>query len=86
MRTKVRDATRDDESVSADFNSKMAEETAGHALDPGLINPGAGAPLADSTNWRYRVAETDDKVVGQIMVTYACSDWRNGMLRWIQSV
>ena len=42
--------------------------------------------LEDSTKGRYWVAESAGKVVGQIMVTYEWSDWRNGTLWWIQSV
>ena len=44
------------------------------------------AALADRDKCRYWVAETDGRIVGQIMVTYEWSDWRNGMLWWIQSV
>jgi ribosomal protein S18 acetylase RimI-like enzyme len=32
------------------------------------------------------VAELDGRVVGQLMVTYEWSDWRNGAFWWIQSV
>jgi GNAT superfamily N-acetyltransferase len=34
----------------------------------------------------YFVAEVDGTVVGQLMVTYEWSDWRNGNFWWIQSV
>ena len=30
--------------------------------------------------------EIDSLLVGQLMVTYEWSDWRNGMMWWIQSV
>lgn len=64
----------------------MAKETEGRPLDPGLINPGVEAVLADPEKGRYWLAEADGVVAGQIMVTYEWSDWRNGMLWWIQSV
>ena len=35
---------------------------------------------------RYWVAEQVGKAIGQIMVTYEWSDWRNGAMWWIQSV
>ena len=35
---------------------------------------------------RYFVAETDGRPVGQLMLTYEWSDWRNGVFWWIQSV
>ena len=72
--------------IIAEFNSRMAEETEGRPLDPDLIGPGVAALLADRGKGRYWVAESDGDVVGQIMVTYEWSDWRNGMLWWIQSV
>ena len=42
--------------------------------------------LADRSKGQYWVAEADGRVVGQIMVTYEWSDWRNGNVWWIQSV
>lgn len=82
----VRDALSDDAKTIADFNSRMAVETEGRPLDPALIDPGVASVLADSDKGRYWVAELDGIVVGQIMVTYEWSDWRNGQLWWIQSV
>ena len=34
----------------------------------------------------YWVATRQDQVIGQILVTYEWSDWRNGQMWWIQSV
>jgi GNAT superfamily N-acetyltransferase len=86
MNIAVRDAAPADGPIIADFNSRMAVETEGRALDPGLIGPGVDALLDDSTKGRYWLAEHGGQVIGQIMVTYEWSDWRNGMLWWIQSV
>jgi GNAT superfamily N-acetyltransferase len=82
----VREAVPDDGPVIAEFNSRMAVETEDRALDPDLIGPGVAALLDDSTKGRYWLAEHDGVAIGQIMVTYEWSDWRNGMLWWIQSV
>ena len=82
----VREAVPDDGPVIADFNSRMAVETEGCALDPDLIGPGVATLLDDSTKGKYWLAEHDGAAIGQIMVTYEWSDWRNGMLWWIQSV
>ncbi len=82
----IRDATPADADVIADYNRQIAEETEGKLLDPGLIGPGVAALLADPTKGRYWVAELDGRIVGQIMTTYEWSDWRNGMIWWIQSV
>jgi len=86
MNIVVRNAAPGDGPVIADFNSRMAVETEGHALDPALIGPGVAALLDDAKKGRYWVAVQDGQVIGQIMVTYEWSDWRNGMLWWIQSV
>lgn len=64
----------------------MAQETEGRPLDPEVIGPGVSRLLSDAGKGRYWLAETNAEVVGQIMVTYEWSDWRNGMLWWIQSV
>ena len=86
MHLTIRDAAVQDADVIAGFNSAMAIETEGRELDPGLINPGVAAVLGDPGKGRYWVAEADGGIVGQLMVTYEWSDWRNGMLWWIQSV
>jgi ribosomal protein S18 acetylase RimI-like enzyme len=86
MNPLVREAAPTDARTIADFNSRMAMETEGRPLEPELINPGVAAVLTDSNKARYWVAELDGKVIGQIMVTYEWSDWRNGWIWWIQSV
>lgn len=86
MTVHIRQAEADDATLIASFNSAMAEETEGRALDAGLINPGVAALLADPGKGQYWVAESGDRVAGQIMVTYEWSDWRNGTIWWIQSV
>ena len=86
MELTVRDALPEDAAVLVAYNSAMAEETEGKSLDPDKIGPGVASLLADSRRGRYWVAESGGAVVGQIMVTYEWSDWRNGNLWWIQSV
>lgn len=86
MNLNIRDATPDDAESIVDFNSRMAAETEGRCLDSELIKPGVAAILADADKGRYWIAEVEGKVIGQLMVTYEWSDWRNGQLWWIQSV
>ena len=83
---RIRDGRPADAAIIAAYNSAMAEETEGRALDPGVIGPGVEALLQDESKGRYWVAESAGKVIGQLMVTYEWSDWRNGMIWWIQSV
>ena len=82
----VREAVPNDGPIIAEFNSRMAVETEDRVLDSGLIGPGVAALIDDSTKGGYWLAEHDGVAIGQIMVTYEWSDWRNGMLWWIQSV
>ncbi|HSM29855.1 MAG TPA: GNAT family N-acetyltransferase [Woeseiaceae bacterium] len=82
----IREAHPPDAAIIAEFNASLAFESEGMRLDPGLVGRGVEALLGDRSRGRYWVAETDDRVVGQIMVTYEWSDWRNGMIWWIQSV
>ena len=82
----IREARDSDAATIASFNSLMAEETEGKALDPDTIDAGVRGLLADAALGRYWVAETADEIIGQLMVTYEWSDWRNGTIWWIQSV
>jgi ribosomal protein S18 acetylase RimI-like enzyme len=82
----IREASPSDQPVIADFNSQMAEETEGKTLDPALVGPGVARLLAEKERGRYWIAEVDGEIVGQIMVTYEWSDWRNGQWWMIQSV
>jgi len=86
MTISIRDATPSDAATIADYNNRLAEETEARSLDPKLIDPGVAALLADPSKGRYWLAVIDDEIIGQIGVTYEWSDWRNGMMWWIQSV
>jgi ribosomal protein S18 acetylase RimI-like enzyme len=86
MNFRIRDATHSDAATIADFNSRMAEETEGRTLDSDIIGPGVAAILSDQTKGRYWVGTSGENIVGQLMVTYEWSDWRNGTIWWIQSV
>ncbi len=86
MTIRIRDATPADVSTIADYNSRLAEETEETRLDPTRINPGVKELLADPSKGRYWLAISGDQAVGQIAVSYEWSDWRNGMIWWIQSV
>jgi GNAT superfamily N-acetyltransferase len=87
MTWSVRQAVVADAPVIIDFNCRLAEESEGKTLDRAQITPGVQAALADPAKALYFVAEDSlGRVVGQMMVTYEWSDWRNGWIWWIQSV
>ena len=73
------------------FNMALAKETENRALDCRILESGVEALLKDSAKGWYAVAEKSIhgdrlKVVGQILVTFEWSDWRNGNFWWLQSV
>ena len=86
MNCTIREAQRGDAAIIAKYNAAMARETEGKTLDPACVGPGVQALFDDPSLGRYWVGEVDEQIVGQLMVTYEWSDWRNGMIWWIQSV
>ena len=83
---RVRRATIADVDTIVDFNTAMARETENIILPRQRLTDGVTSVFEDSTKGFYVVAESDGRVVGQMMITYEWSDWRNGVFWWIQSV
>jgi GNAT superfamily N-acetyltransferase len=86
MNINLRQATIADASVITRFNALMAEETEQITLNQDRLRLGVESLLKDPSKGIYFLAEIDNVVVGQIMITYEWSDWRNGTFWWIQSV
>jgi ribosomal protein S18 acetylase RimI-like enzyme len=86
----IRPATRDDADTIVEFNRAMALETENRRLDLATLRKGTLAFLESSGYGFYIIAELpedkDHKPVGQLMMTYEWSDWRNGVFWWIQSL
>jgi GNAT superfamily N-acetyltransferase len=86
----VRRATPADLEVLVDFSTAMAVETEGRHLDRDRLRAGTRAVFESPARGFYVVAEVPGakphSVVGQLLVTYEWSDWRNGSFWWIQSV
>ena len=83
---KVRAAQPGDAQVIVDFQLRMARETEDLDLDLNTVTRGAAAVFADPGKGAYWVAERASKVVGCLLTTFEWSDWRNGVILWIQSV
>jgi GNAT superfamily N-acetyltransferase len=81
-----REATPGDVPAIIDFQLAMARETENLELDRPILTKGVQALFADPALGRYYVAEAAGTVIGSLMITYEWSDWRNGMVWWIQSV
>jgi len=76
-----------DEGVLVKFNAALAWETEQKSLQTDVVTAGVRAVFVDSARGFYTVATNDaGEVVGQMMVTFEWSDWRNGWFWWIQSV
>jgi len=82
----IRRATPADAPTIVEFNRVMAQESEGKALDATILGRGVASALTDPNKARYFLALEQDKIVGQLSLTFEWSDWRNGWLWWIQSV
>lgn len=82
----IREARPADWPAIAEFNRLLALETEAKSLDMHLVEPGVRRLIGEPALGRYFLAEVDDRVIGQLAITFEWSDWRNGMLWWLQSV
>ncbi len=82
----IRSPTLADAAVIVDFNCRLALESEGRALIPETISTGVQAVLEGRAESEYFLAEMENRVIGQMMLTREWSDWRNGWFYWIQSV
>lgn len=83
---RIRDATASDIDRIAEFQQALALESEGKTLDDRLLLPGIRRVFQDPARGFYLVAESEDTVVGSLLITYEWSDWRNANFWWIQSV
>ncbi|HEX4965205.1 MAG TPA: GNAT family N-acetyltransferase [Thermoanaerobaculia bacterium] len=75
-----------DAATLVDFQLRMARETEDLELDHDTVVRGVAAVLADPGKGSYWLAERPGEVVGSLLTTFEWSDWRDGMVLWIQSV
>jgi len=86
MEIHYRGGGRDDANAIVDFQQAMARETEEVALDRDVVTRGVQAVFDDPSRGRYFVAVAGGRVVASLLITYEWSDWRNGVVWWIQSV
>jgi GNAT superfamily N-acetyltransferase len=82
---KIREAIKSDIPVIAEFNQALAKETENIQLNAEILASGISNAL-DRDECHYFIAELNGQVIGQTMITYEWSDWRNGIMWWFQSV
>lgn len=86
--TSIRRAEQRDVERIATFNIRMADETEGKKLDAETVRQGVSRVINDSSKGFYILADDEhgQSVIGQLLVTFEWSDWRNKNFWWIQSV
>lgn len=82
----IRKSIASDIPILVDFQQKLALETESVSLDPQILKKGMQALFDDPSKGFYNVVEESGIIIGCHMVTYEWSDWRNGMVLWLQSV
>ncbi|MDB5037891.1 MAG: family N-acetyltransferase [Bacteriovoracaceae bacterium] len=86
MPVTIREAKLTDLETIASFQMAMAKETEGIELEKQKCLKGVGGVFEDPNRGNYFIAELDGKIVGSTLITHEWSDWRNGIVWWIQSV
>jgi len=88
----VRQASLADLEILTEFSATMAWETERRSLDRTRLRLGIQSVIQQSERGLYFVADlqqdrqADTVIVGQLLITYEWSDWRNAQFWWIQSV
>lgn len=82
----IRPGELKDVKLIAEYNHAIAWETEHLHLDLPTVTRGVARVFGDPKKGFYLVADTNGEMVGQLMVTYEWSDWRDGWIWWIQSV
>lgn len=86
----VRSACWNDLEALVAFSAAMALETEGRRLDLARLREGTRSLLAAPDQGFFMVAELPEPgcphLIGQLMITFEWSDWRNGVFWWVQSV
>lgn len=85
-RIRIRKALVDDAPQLVQFNCAMALETEDVELDHDVVTAGVRALFDHPDRGFYLVADVTERLAGSLMITNEWSDWRNGMIWWIQSV
>ncbi len=82
----IRAAAPSDAPTIASFNVAMARETEDRDLDAQVVLAGVHGLLRRPESGFYRIALSNERIIGALMVAPEWSDWRNGFFWWIHSV
>ena len=67
-------------------NIQMAKETEEVIIDSAVSLDAVKNLINDPTKGFYLLAKKEGEIIGQLMITFEWSDWRNTTIWWIQSV
>ena len=82
----IRIAQHEDAKKIANQNIAMAKESEEITLNPDIALAGVYGLLTNKDKGFYLVAEEQGNIIGQLMITFEWSDWRNQTIWWVQSV
>lgn len=82
----IQRATHEHLHVLVEMQQRLASETEHIYLPTDTVTKGMTALFDDSAKGEYYVAFDGKEAVGCFLITYEWSDWRNGMVWWLQSV
>lgn len=82
----VRRATIQDAETLAQNNLSLAQESEETTIGYDTALAGVLTLLRDTTKGFFLVAEEQGEIIGQMMITFEWSDWRNRVIWWLQSV
>ena len=86
MNISIKKTVRSDGPYIVDFQLKMAWETESIHLDKAVVEAGVSAVFDDPSKGFYLLVRSGEEAIASMLLTPEWSDWRNGMIWWIQSV
>jgi len=82
----IRKANKKDIEKITNNNLLLALESENKSIDYYTVYNGVKNLIDDETKGFYLVIEKNNRIIGQLMITYEWSDWNNKFIWWIQSV
>ena len=82
----VREANLTDAQSIIQFQKNMALETEDVLLNQVILEEGVYHVFSNPNMAKYYVAEVDKVVIACLLVCYEWSEWRNGIILWVESV
>lgn len=82
----IRKAILSDLSILVENNIKLAKESESIVLNRSTVESSVKHLLQDPEKGFYLIAEEQNEIIGQLMITFEWSDWRDTTIWWIQSV